>query len=259
MDKCDLHIHTEFSYDSKILSNSLIERAIELDYKTIAITEHLDLLPQELGYFGLKSLSKYRAHISILQDRYKEIEILCGLEIGDYHQVIDFALPLISQFDFDIILGSVHFLSDRTNVAVPIKQNISRDDILDYYTQNLNLVQNCDIDVLAHLGVYKRYLSSRPEESIADNIIRRIFQEMIDREIALEINFSGFRKPMKSLMPDQEQLDLYYDLGGRLITIGSDSHALEHFDDYYHKVMQVDAIDRFQIHIPRNKLQSHRS
>jgi histidinol-phosphatase (PHP family) len=76
--KYDYHIHTEDSYDSRIKAEELIRKAIELKYDEIAITEHLDLLAQELSVFGLPSLKKYQARIAALQRQYPQIKILTG-------------------------------------------------------------------------------------------------------------------------------------------------------------------------------------
>ena len=63
--------------------------------------------------------------------------------------------------------------------------------------------------------------------------MKDIFQVMIDRDVALEINFSSLRKPYSRLIPEPEQIELYRSLGGVLFSIGSDSHMLEHFDMHY--------------------------
>lgn len=239
MDKIDFHLHAEFSYDSSIQSSELLPLAIQKSYSAIAFTEHLDLLPQELGYFGLKSLHQYIKQINNLKAMYPQIKVLCGIEIGDYHQVKDFALSLLNMYHFDLILGSVHFLSDHTNVAIKLPNALSPTQIEDYYRQNLSLVSTCQIDVLAHLGVYKRYYDTKPDESFCLPLLKEIFGIMIERKIALELNFSCFRKVYHRLLPEPEQIKLYHDMGGRLISIGSDSHQLEHFDDHYDEVIKV--------------------
>jgi histidinol-phosphatase (PHP family) len=231
--KTDFHIHTEFSYDSSIRSDELLPHAQSLGYEAIAITEHLDLLPQELGYFGLKSLHKYLEKMALLKNEYQDIRLLAGVEVGDYHRVIPFAKGLLDMYHFDLILGSVHFLSDHTNVAVSFGKPLLSDQVSDYYRQNLELVQKCEIDILAHLGVYKRYYSTQPKEDTQHGILKAIFETIIDRGIALEVNYSCFRKSYKRILPDREHLELYAGLGGKLISIGSDSHDLRHFDDYY--------------------------
>jgi histidinol-phosphatase (PHP family) len=229
--KYDYHIHTEYSYDSFIKSDDLMQKAINLEYDEIAITEHLDLLPEELSVYGLPSLKKYRAYTQALQTKYPSITLRTGIEIGDYHRVRDFAYQLIAGFDFFPILGSVHFLSDHTNVAIALKKPLDKSQIRDYYKNNLELVSTCEIDVLAHLGVYKRYYDHCPDESYVLDIIADIFQVMIKRKIALEINLSSLHKPYRQTVPEPKYIELYRDLGGTLFSIGSDAHILDRFGD----------------------------
>lgn len=225
----DYHIHSQYSYDSNIKADDLVLKAIDLTYKEIAFTEHLDLLPIELSPYGLPSLQQYWNFIRELQSNHPNITIHCGLEIGDYHHVREFASSLIFGYDFFPILGSVHFLSDNTNVALPLETYLNPHQVKDYYEQNLSLVSECDIDVLAHLGVYKRYYSNKPDESNVSHIIDEIFRVMIRRGISLEVNTSGFRKTYKRSIPEFDILERYYNIGGRLFSIGSDSHTLDHF------------------------------
>ncbi|PKN77797.1 MAG: histidinol phosphatase [Candidatus Cloacimonetes bacterium HGW-Cloacimonetes-1] len=253
MKKIDYHIHGSFSYDSQVAYNQLIEKAISLHYSSIAFTEHLDLLPQELGVIGLNSLTHYITQITTLRTTYSDIEILCGLEVGDFHQVQAIANSLLDMYPMDIVLGSVHFLSDHTNVAVPLAAKLSNNQLTDYYRQNLKLVTECKIDVLAHLGVFSRYYSEQVVDSEHYPIIRDIFQAMIDKGIALEINYSAYRKMLQELIPSRELMDYYSELGGRLISIGSDSHQLKHFDDHYCEIEKQIDFSRFDLIAPTAK------
>ena len=230
--KFDYHIHTEDSYDSSIKAVDLINRAIQLNYNEIAITEHLDLLPLEIKKYGAPSLDHYYKRIKELQSNTSEINVLCGIEIGDYHRVKEYALSLVEDLQLDIILGSVHFLSDNTNVAVPLKKPLTKEQVKDYYLQNLALVSRCNIDVLAHLGVYKRGYHYIPDESIFYPLIKDILATMIDRNIALEINYSSLRRGYPTFIPEIPILEMYLDLGGKLFSLGSDAHQIEHFDLY---------------------------
>lgn len=234
--KYDYHIHTEFSPDSKLIGSDLVAKAIACNYDEIAITEHLDLLPHELSACGLPSLTRYRAAVSKLQADNPQLRILFGIEIGDYHRVKDFAKSLVNEIEFDIVLGSVHFLPDNTNVAMPMPKPLSREQTIAYYNYNLDLVRNCEFDVLAHLGVYKRYYPYVPDESYVLPIIKDIFSTMIDKRIALEINFGPLRRGYANLHPENEHIKLYKSMGGKLFSIGSDAHEIDHFDDHYSSV-----------------------
>jgi len=227
----DYHIHTEYSYDSFIKADDLINKAIQQGYDDIAITEHLDLLPQEISLYGLISLRDYVNFCQRLRDKYSQITLRTGIEIGDYHLLRDYAKTIINGYDLYPILGSVHFLSDHTNIAIRMSKALSRDQISDYYRANLQLVQDCDIDVLAHLGVYKRYYGAPPNEDHVQELIKEIFKVIIEREIALEINLSGLKKPFAEIIPEPRYIEIYRSLGGNLFSIGSDSHKLENFGD----------------------------
>ena len=144
----------------------------------------------------------------------------------------EYALALVEDIQLDIILGSVHFLSDNTNVAVPLKKPLTKEQVRNYYLQNLALVSRCNIDVLAHLGVYKRGYHYIPDESIFYPLIKDILATMIDRNIALEINYSSLRRGYPTFIPEIPILEMYLDLGGKLFSLGSDAHQIEHFDLY---------------------------
>ncbi|HOH46532.1 MAG TPA: PHP domain-containing protein [Candidatus Cloacimonadota bacterium] len=232
MIKVDYHIHTEDSYDSQIVSTDLIPWAKANSYDLIAITEHYDLLPQEMGYFGTPSLSRYLKRLDSLILSNPELVILKGIEVGDFQQHQSFAQAILDQFEFDIILGSVHFLSDHTNLAIPIKRNLSSADLTQYFRSNLNLVETCKIDVLAHLGVYKRFFTQRPEGIEHQTLITEIFRVMIERDIALELNYACARKIYQSLIPEPDYIERYLSMGGRLFTIASDAHQLSHLEDH---------------------------
>ncbi|MGI6198256.1 MAG: histidinol-phosphatase HisJ family protein [Candidatus Cloacimonadaceae bacterium] len=230
----DYHLHSQYSWDSKLHAKDLLDKAISLNYTAIALTEHLDLLPWELSVNGLLSLKEYSAYVDMLKTQYPQLKIIKGIEIGDYHRVKDFASALVREIDLELTLGAVHFLSEQINVAVPLAYPLSDEQVKDYYLQNLTLVRECEIDVLAHLGVYKRYYEQQPNEEHALPIVKDIFNVMIEKQIALEINYSPYRKDYGNCLPEPCFLELYKDMGGKLFTIGGDCHHLDHFNDFRH-------------------------
>ncbi len=237
--KIDFHIHSDYSADSRIKLAELIPHSISLGYDAIAITEHLDLLPHEVTIFGIPPLQKYLARINQLRIEYPQIKIIFGIEVGDFQKVKEYAETILNKVKFDLILGSVHFVDDHINVAIPMKAPLSKTQVTEYYEQNLCLVETCDINVLGHLGVYKRYYTDIPDESYCHALIKQILEVIIKRGIALELNFSAYRRTYQNLHPDPAYLELYKQLGGKLITIGSDSHKLEQIGDYYHKAKEA--------------------
>lgn len=55
--------------------------------------------------------------------------------------------------------------------------------------------------------------------------IDRVFRALIQKQIALEVNASGFRQEIGESLPGEALLRRYYQLGGRLITMGADAHV----------------------------------
>ena len=62
-----------------------------------------------------------------------------------------------------------------------------------------------------------------------EEILREIFKILIERGKALELNVSGFhREPRFSPLPCLTVLKLFSQMGGGLVTIGTDAHIKEH-------------------------------
>lgn len=243
MPKIDYHLHTDFSADSKMTLAKLLPLALKLGYNELAITEHLDLHPRELTVYGIPSLYRYKKTLEQIRKEYPELKLHFGIEVGDFQDVKETAIPILEMMNFDLVIGSVHFIRNHINVAIPLKEFLSVDAISEYYEKNLDLVRNCPIQVLGHLGVYKRYYLEQSDEMHCLPVIKTIFEELISRSIALELNLSCLRKPYRQLIPESAFLSLYKDLGGRLVIIGSDSHELDHFDSNYQ--VALDAVQHY--------------
>jgi histidinol-phosphatase (PHP family) len=232
--RIDYHIHSEFSADSKLDMHTLLRKAIASSYQEIAFTDHFDLIPAEIGYYGIPSYVKYSRTIERIRREFPEISILKGVELGEYHRCSELVEQVL-QCDSppDIRIGSIHVLPDGTNVSEPLTGEMTGSAIESYYQENLALARKGGFDILGHLGIYKRYLRNEPDESRVVDIVRDIFRTIIEKGIALEVNLSGLRNHIQSIIPSKEYLNLYREMGGELLIIGSDSHSIDHFDQNY--------------------------
>lgn len=236
--KSDYHIHSYFSKDSKLNPDEIIKKAIDLKYSKIAFTDHLEFLFPQWSFHNEVSFSDYYNFFSELKAKYiSEIEIIRGVEIGEYYQTVSQVRDYFGDLRPDLVLGSVHTLLPNKDISLPFEQALSQKEIISYYKANLELVEKCDIDVLAHLGIFTRYLHHDIKAGLP--ICRDIFQVMQEKKIALEINYSGLRKTTKQFIPHFEVLDLYASEGGTLVSIGSDTHQLSDFDDNYNEMRRI--------------------
>lgn len=240
MKKIDYHIHGEFSTDSAITFEELIWKAIKTGYSEIAITEHFDLIPSEVNFYGVPPYEEYYKTIHRLKEKYNDtILILFGVELGELHRIREYAEAILKYHQPDLKIGAIHILSDGKNISIPFAPLLSQQQIKDYYLENLKLVTSTEIDILGHLGIYKRFLTETPDERFVSEIIDEIFARMLEKNIALEVNYSPFRKPYNQMLPEPQYIRRYLDLGGELLTIGSDSHSLDDFDDHYEKTIDT--------------------
>ena len=103
-----------------------------------------------------------------------------------------------------------------------------------YYEELLYLVSHySDYSVLGHIDLIVRYdkLGVYPFDKVR-SYVEEILKTVIKEGKGIEINTSSHRYGLKDSTPSKEILQLYYKLGGRILTIGSDSHKPEHLGAY---------------------------
>ena len=108
-----------------------------------------------------------------------------------------------------------------------------------YYNEILNFIKKYkDYSILGHLDVIRRYDKTYyPFEKVKD-IIAEILKIVIADGKGIEVNTSSFRYKIPDFMPSENILKLYKDLGGEIITVGSDSHDILHLGSNFDKARE---------------------
>ena len=90
-----------------------------------------------------------------------------------------------------------------------------------------------DYSVLGHLDLIRRYdpFGDYPFACVRD-LVAEILRRVIDDGKGIEVNTSGMRYGLGDFQPSRQVLELYRDLGGTVVTVGSDSHRPEHLGSY---------------------------
>ena len=78
-----------------------------------------------------------------------------------------------------------------------------------------------------------------PDLSCFSDLIDELLRTMIDKGIGLELNTSGLRQSIAQTMPPIEYFKRYKELGGELVTIGSDAHNISFIGSGIEKGMQM--------------------
>lgn len=233
--KHDYHIHTYFSGDSDTDPTATIEKAINLGLKTICITEHHDMdFPDDPNPF-LLNVCAYLREYSLLKEKYHgKIDIRTGVELGLQPHLSKELNEFSSAYPFDFIIGSTHVVkkADPYYPQFWEKNPSYADTITAYLTDTLNNIRNFkNFDVYGHIDYIVRYCPAKDTEpEIADlyksypDLIDEILKELIYNGKGIEINTGGlFRLPFAN--PHKKILMRYRELGGEILTTGSDGHT----------------------------------
>ena len=237
----DYHMHTYYSDDSQYEMEKAVKKAIELGLNEICFTDHVDygIKLEHEDYIRLNEeerknrvanvdYTRYFEEIRQLQIKYKDrITIKQGMEFGIQTHTIPAFQTLFDRYDFDFIILSCHQVEDKEFWTQDFQKGRSQQAYNErYYEEILNVIKVYkDYSVLGHLDLLKRYdlEGEYPFEKTKD-IITEILKIVIADKKGIEINTSSFYYGLKDLMPSKNILKLYHDLGGTILTIGSDSH-----------------------------------
>ncbi len=240
----DYHVHTEFSDDSVYPMEQVIKDAIAMKMNEICFTDHVDYGIKEdwdcghpIAYRGEEPLAnvdypRYFAKIEELRHIYGErIAIKAGLEFGMQMHTIPQYRDLVEKYPLDFTILSVHQVDDQEFWTQDFQRNRSQKEYNErYYGEMFDLVKSCkDYSVLGHMDLIVRYDEKGvyPFEKI-EEVVSEILKTVIADGKGIELNTSYRRYGLKDTTPSMAILKRYRQLGGEIITIGSDSHAPAH-------------------------------
>ncbi len=230
----DYHIHTAFSQDSTATMQAQCEAAISRGLKEIAFTEHEDYNPRDPTsyYFDhaayWKELQRCRALFA------GKLVIRAGIEISEPHRYPTLAGAVLAKYDWDFVLGSLHWLSPTVNTYLPEffeHKNDWRESMRLYFIEAIELAKHGDFDVMAHIDYPVRYNMAHYDEQYDirayEPIVKDILRALIKRGKGIEINLSATRYN-RNPNPPAVVIKWFHELGGDRLTVGTDSHTPNH-------------------------------
>ena len=238
--KADYHVHTSFSYDSDSAPEEMIQAAVKKGLQTICITEHQDTDFAEPGWDI--DFEQYVPRLQELKDKYSsQLEILIGMEFGLQPHLSRQCSEFAQKYPFDFIIGSIH-LFDGYDPYYPgyFDDKTDEEGYRRAFEITLENVRNTtDFDVLGHIDYIVRYGHHQEQDytyaKYAD-YLDEIMKHLIQNGKGLEVNTGGWKYGLPFAHPHQDTLKRYKELGGEIITVGSDAHKPEHVAYDFHKV-----------------------
>lgn len=234
----DLHIHTNFSFDSDEPMESYVRRAVARGDGALGFSEHCDydaVLDGEAQH-PLPDWKAYFSEIERLANLYPQIGILKGVELGYRADALPYYRALWKEYDFDYAVMSVHTLKGRGDCYYPAFYRgwDKKRAYSEYLRAVLESVRaDADFQIVGHIGYVARYAPYEEKrlayEEFAEEI-DEILRAIIARGLCLELNTSA-RGTGTAFVTDRTILERYIQLGGTNFSYGSDAHSAERYRD----------------------------
>jgi len=227
----DYHIHTFLCRHAKGKPEEYLSAAEEHGLSEMGFSDHC---PWPSGYdeqfrMSADQYSQYRKIVQDLKNSSKKVKVRYGIEIDWAPGKMDELSGNIRNEDFDYIIGSVHhidgFAFDNPDFASKWKEQDFVDRIWDRYAENLlEFVEAGGFDIIGHPDLPKKfgYFPSSYKGFLEK--MDQMLAEAGKKNMALEVNTSGLRKPVGEIYPSPEFLKLARS-HRVMITFGSDAHA----------------------------------
>lgn len=239
----DYHIHSRVSFDSKEEAINIIEAARAKGLSEICFTDHYDFRYEKDQKHDLFTKEAYDLEYGNLSSAVG-LTLKRGVEFGLTLWNAPELRALTREYDFDFVLGSVHYVDGYDPYVNEYWYGKTWEHAyLRYLEHTLECVQNhTDFDVLGHIN----YVCKSPNNPTRSplfykdysEICDEIMRELVKRGKGMEINTSGVDR-VGEFLPNAEFLKRFRELGGEIVTVGSDAHTKERVGQYTDEALAI--------------------
>lgn len=234
----DTHNHTShFSSDARMTAKELIDACKKLKMNGVTVTEHYEGdYPHDIGEVQIFDIPSYFEAFKSWREYAGDLPLYCGIELGYQKHLCGFYDDMIAKFPFDEVILSNHLYAGKDPYFF---RECYEEDMLTVYRKYIEemaeMAEKCNnYDIVGHYDYINRYAPyEQPQIKYAQcpEAFDRFFSAIISKDKCLEINTRSVDKMRKKgfsdCLPDKEILARYYEMGGRNISLGSDSHGSE--------------------------------
>ncbi len=243
----DYHVHTGYTKDVRrdVSIEAYLEKAEKLGLAEICFVNHLEfhpvkglvkgatIFPDQIEEF-IGEVERAKANTSL--------KVKVGLEVTYTRRFEKDIEAILSEHEssFDFFLGSIHYIGSY--VVSPIfatelsEEVFAKFDELEayrrYFDEVAAAVESQLFDVLAHPDLIRKIAVKHYGREISSELYMdmawRVLDALNEYGIGLEVNSAGYRHSIGDCYPRTEMLKAAKKLGIKVVTIGSDAHALEH-------------------------------
>lgn len=240
----DFHLHSHHSGDSNTKPEQIIQTALSLGMKHMCFTDHNDFdYPKTHDDLDFTlDVKEYFKELIPLKEKYaSHIDIKIGIECGLEACFKDKISLLLEENPFDFVIGSSHLINRQDPYYPEFFDGRSEKECFEEYFISIheNLKTFSNFDVYGHLDYIVRYPDTKDKYysyQTFQDIIDEILKSLIHNGKGIELNAGGLRSGLTFPNPHPDILKRYKELGGEILTIGSDAHTTEYIGKYFEKL-----------------------
>lgn len=238
----DYHLHTTVSFDGVGTAKEMASAAQKAGLREICFTDHYDYNSdpdKEANLFTMKSYSAAYDSLAV-----PGLSIRRGVEFGLTTWNAPQLEELLKMRHFDFVIGSVHYVNGYDPYNKEYWENISVKEAFEKY---LNGILDCvkvhhNFDVLGHLTYVCKSAHNPTHRPVPFkdyiDITDEIMKILVSKGIGMEINTSGVDRA-GTFLPSAEYLRRFKELGGEIVTVGSDAHDISRIGQYVPEALEI--------------------
>lgn len=220
----DLHNHTTLCNHAKDSMEEYVLKAIENKTKFFGFSDHAPMKFDEDYRMKFENMAQYKQNVLDLKNKFKNnINILLGYEVDFLPNYMD---ERVLKAKCDYLIGSVHFLKswgfDNPEYIDEYKNRDIDEVYKEYFLAIENMAKSGHFDIVGHIDLIKIF-NFKPKKDIRI-LCKNTLKAIKDAGMIVELNLSGYRKPVNELYPSDQILEQMAELDIP-ITFGSDAHA----------------------------------
>ena len=169
-----------------------------------------------------------------------------GIEIGLRPESFPKIRNMVISHDFDFIIGSSHITCKKDMSMDPtfFEGLSAKEAYMKYFNEVLENIKKYyyEFDVYGHLDYVVRYGNYGIKQINYDDfkdVLDTILMTLIRKDKGIEINTSGFRYGVGQPHPCFDIIKRNKELGGKIITVGSDAHQAKDLASHFEIVYQM--------------------
>ena len=238
----DFHMHSSLSFDSTASAADMIRAAEAAGLREICFTDHYDCHWLESDPHDLFTLDQYQAAYGTLPP--SSVTVRRGVEMGLTAWNRDVAEAFTRSCPLDFVIGSLHYVDGYDPYDARYWDGKTMHRAYErYLEETLRCVRiHDDFDVLGHLtyvakspnNPYRIPVPCEEFTALTDEIMR----ELIKKGKGMEINTSGVDR-VGEFLPSARHLHRFYELGGRIVTVGTDAHDPSRVGQYTDRALSI--------------------